>query len=108
MGGREEKTGSCEPAAETQGVKPCRIKIAKDAEKTLLKITQSLPAIGQKIREKIDALKTNPRLGSRLKGSDRETRRVRVGDYRIVYEVHEDYLLLLVVYIGPRGGAYRD
>ena len=87
-------------------MKVYRIRLTKDAEKSLLKVTQSLPAIGHKISEKIELLKTNPHLGMKLQGSDRETRRVVVGDYRIVYEVYEELLLIVVVYAGPRGGAY--
>ena len=87
-------------------MKTYQIRLTKDAEKAILKISQSLPAIGRKIREEIEVLKTNPHLGAKLQGSDEETRRIRVGDYRIIYEVYENHLLILVVYIGPRGGAY--
>jgi mRNA interferase RelE/StbE len=87
-------------------LKTYRIRLTKDAEKSILKINQSLPAIGLKIRAQIEALRTHPHLGTKLKGSDRETRRIRVGDYRVIYEVFEDHLLILVIYIGPRGGAY--
>ncbi len=83
-----------------------KVRLTKDAEKSILKIVQALPAIGLKIQEQIETLKNNPHLGSKLQGSDQETRRIRVGDYRIIYEVYEDYLLVLVVYMGPRGGAY--
>jgi len=33
--------------------------------------------------------------------------RVRVGDYRVIYSVHDDELLVLVVKIGHRGKVYR-
>ena len=33
--------------------------------------------------------------------------RVRVGDYRVVYSVHEDQLLVLVVVLGHRSVVYR-
>jgi mRNA interferase RelE/StbE len=87
-------------------VPPYRIRLTKDAEKSILKIHQSLPAIGQKISSWIDALKTNPHLGKKLAGSDQETRRIRVGDYRIIYEIYPDQSMIVVIYIGPRGGAY--
>ena len=82
------------------------VRLVKSAEKSLLQIHQSLPAIGRKLSRLIDALETNPRLGMKLKGSDRETRRITVGDYRLVYEVYEDHLLIIIIYAGPRGGAY--
>ena len=87
-------------------MKTYEVYFRKDAEKSFLKIEQSLPAIGRKIRTQIEALKTNPYLGMKLQGSDRETRRIRVGDYRIVYEIYEKTIVIVVVYIGPRGGAY--
>jgi mRNA interferase RelE/StbE len=83
-----------------------RVILTKDSEKYFLKLSQSLPATGRKISKWIDALKTNPHLGKKLQGSDRETRRIKVGDYRIIYEVYEDQKLIVVVYIGTRGGAY--
>jgi mRNA interferase RelE/StbE len=41
----------------------------------------------------------------KLRGTD--LHRVRVGDYRIVYEVQGAVLLVLVVRIGTRGEVYR-
>lgn len=87
-------------------MKNYHIRLTKDAEKSFLKISQSLPAIGLKIQTQIDSLKTNPHLGKKLQGSDQETRRIRIGDYRIIYEVYEGDLLVVIMYIGPRGGAY--
>jgi mRNA interferase RelE/StbE len=33
--------------------------------------------------------------------------RIRVGDYRVIYQVHRDILLVLVVTIGHRREVYR-
>ena len=82
------------------------IKLTKSAEKSLLKIRQSLPAIGKKISDTIDILKTSPHYGKKLEGSQGQVRRIRIGDYRIIYEVHEHVLLIMVIYVGTRGGAY--
>ncbi len=87
-------------------LKVYRIRLTKDAAKSILEINQSLPAIGRKIYNQIEILKTKPHLGMKLQGSDRETRRIRVGDYRVIYEVYDDYLVIVIVYIGPRSGAY--
>lgn len=80
--------------------------LTQSVEKSLLKISQSLPAIGRKISQMIERLKTKPHLGMKLKGTKDEIRRVRVGDYRIIYEIHEQTITIVVLYIGPRGGAY--
>ena len=34
--------------------------------------------------------------------------RVRVGDYRIVYTINDDKLLVLVLTVGHRGAIYRN
>jgi mRNA interferase RelE/StbE len=44
----------------------------------------------------------------KLKGSDIDIYRVRQGDYRILYTVHEEKLFILVVKIGHRREVYRD
>lgn len=33
--------------------------------------------------------------------------RLRVGDYRVIYELHNDVLLILIVNIGNRGQIYN-
>jgi mRNA interferase RelE/StbE len=57
--------------------------------------------------EAIDRLRTEPTAGSALKGEFAGLRRLRVGSYRIVYEVIHDQLRVLVVRIGHRGRVYR-
>ena len=42
-----------------------------------------------------------------LQGKHQGSRRVRSGDYRIVYSVEDDRLLVLVVKLGPRRDVYR-
>ncbi len=86
--------------------KTYQVFLAKSAEKSLLKISQSLPAMGRKIAQMIERLKTEPHLGAKLKGTKDEIRRIRVGDYRIIYEIHESTITIIVLYVGPRGGAY--
>lgn len=55
----------------------------------------------------IDQLAANPMAGSVLKGEFFGLRRIRVGNYRIVYEVREGQLMVLVVRIGHRREVYR-
>ena len=55
----------------------------------------------------IDELGEQPLAGSVLKGGLRGLRRLRVGDYRIVYELLDDELVVLVVRVARRGSAYR-
>ena len=53
----------------------------------------------------IDGLGGQPLTGSALKGGLRGLRRLRVGDYRIVYELLDDELVVLVVRVAHRRGA---
>ncbi len=54
----------------------------------------------------IDRLAENPFLGNALKGELRGLR-LRVGDHRILYEVQDDALVVLVVRVAHRRDAYR-
>jgi mRNA interferase RelE/StbE len=69
---------------------------------------KALPkGVRRTIAQVIDALAENPRPSGavQLKGTD--FMRVRVRDYRVVYEVRDDVLLVLVVRIGHRRDIYR-
>ena len=61
----------------------------------------------ERIVHAIDRLGDNPLAGSPLKGDLRGLRRVRVGDYRVVYEVLDGELVVLVVLVAHRRAAYR-
>ena len=55
----------------------------------------------------IDRLAETPHLGAALKGDLRGLRRLRVGDYRVVYEVRDEELVVLVIRVAHRRDAYR-
>ncbi len=42
---------------------------------------------------------------TRLK--DEEGYRLRVGDWRVLYEIRDNVLVIEIIKIGPRGGVYR-
>jgi mRNA interferase RelE/StbE len=65
--------------------------------------------VRQRIDTKIQSLADNPRRQGveKLAGED-GLYRVRAGDYRIVYAIQDDVLLVLVVRIGHRGEVYRS
>lgn len=60
-----------------------------------------------RVIEAIDQLKTNPAAGGVLKGEYSGLRRIRIGSYRIIYEVHDEQLTVLVIRIGHRREVYR-
>ena len=55
----------------------------------------------------IDQLALNPYRGTALKGDLTGLRRIRVGSYRVIYEVRETQLIVLVVTVGHRREVYR-
>jgi mRNA interferase RelE/StbE len=58
--------------------------------------------------EAADALASNPRPhGVKKLQGDENLWRIRVGAYRIVYEIHDDRLVVLVIRIGDRKDIYR-
>ena len=80
------------------------IEILRSAQKQLGKINrQDQP----RIISAIQALSDTPRPQGCQKLSGRPAWRIRVGSYRIIYEIHDDKLFILVVMIGHRREIYR-
>jgi len=61
----------------------------------------------RRIVEAIDRLARQPFAGTVLKGEYTGLRRLRVGRYRVVYEVLERQLVVLVVRVGHRRDVYH-
>ena len=80
------------------------IRIKQSAAKALAKIREPDRS---RLIDAIDKLAESPHAGSALKGEFAGLRRVRVGDYRIGYEVDEDVLTILVVRVAHRRDVYR-
>ena len=80
-----------------------RVEYSKQAMKAILKMPRNTAGL---IRRKIKQLATNPHaIPNVVKLVGRPGCRLRVGDWRIIYEVEEDKLIVLVLKIAPRGGA---
>ena len=60
----------------------------------------------RRIIQAVDGLRGNPLRGGVLKGDLRGLRRLRVGEYRVVYEVQHRALVVLVVRVAHRRSAY--
>ena len=61
------------------------------------------------IVERLEQLAEDPRPPGVLKMQGEESLyRIRVGDYRIIYEIQDQTLLIAVVKIGHRGDVYRS
>lgn len=64
---------------------------------------QDLPAI----LNRIEALVSDPRPAGCKKLSNKQLYRVRQGNYRILYEIFDDALVILVIAVATRGAVYR-
>ena len=82
-----------------------RIIVERPAERYLRR--RVAPIYAERLRRAIDDLAENPRpTGSRnLRG--REGRRIRVGDYRIIYEIDDEERVVDVLQVGHRRDVYR-
>jgi mRNA interferase RelE/StbE len=78
----------------------------KSARKELRSIP---PREAQRIFQAVDRLAEDPRpAGSKkLKGSD-ESYRIRVGDYRVIYDVLDVIRIVLIQRVRHRKDAYRE
>ena len=61
----------------------------------------------RRIMSKLDKLKANPRGAGAIKMSGQSSWRIRIGDYRVIYDIHDDVLAVLVIKIGHRREIYR-
>ncbi|MFE6384824.1 type II toxin-antitoxin system RelE family toxin [Nocardiopsis dassonvillei] len=85
---------------------PYAVSFADPALKQLGKLDKPIRLrIARKVREL--AVDPRPAGSIPLKG-DTESWRIRVGDYRIVYTIHDGRLVVLVLSVAHRREAYRD
>ncbi|MGI8679546.1 MAG: type II toxin-antitoxin system RelE family toxin [Jatrophihabitans sp.] len=66
------------------------------------------PTIRRRLIEAVTALGGEPRPpGSVTLTGSPGWRRIRIGGYRVIYDVRDDALVVLVLRAGPRGSVYR-
>jgi mRNA interferase RelE/StbE len=82
-----------------------RVDVTRPARRAL---TRLVPSIRERILRALIGLEANPRPPGAIKmqGED-PTWRIRVGDYRVLYEIHDRELLVLVIRVAHRREAYR-
>ena len=81
-----------------------RIEFKRSVAKDLRRLPQTDV---ERILARINVLAEDPRPQGCEKLSAQERYRVRQGDYRIIYEVHDQALLVVVVKVGHRSDVYR-
>ena len=81
-----------------------KLSIRRKAQKQLAK----LPVNDyEKVKHAIIELAGNPRPKGAKKLKGRDGWRVRQGDYRIIYEIEDDVLIVIVLDVGHRKDIYR-
>jgi mRNA interferase RelE/StbE len=83
-----------------------KIAFTKQAVKALQKMTSETAKL---LRLKIEQIAEDPFAphSNVPKLQNREGYRLRVGDWRVIYEIQQDKVLILVLKIGLRGEVYR-
>ena len=81
-----------------------RIEFRPSARSELLALDRPVQA---RILRRLDRLAADPRTAANVKALSDGTLRMRVGDWRVIYTLHDDVLLVLVLRVGHRGEVYR-
>lgn len=83
-----------------------RIKIQPSAKRQLKKIPQRVQSL---ISGLIDSLGENPRpRGCKKFKGIRNIYRVKCGDYRVIYTIKDDVLVVTVIRVGYRSVSYQN
>ena len=78
-------------------------------KQSVAKDLRSLPREDvERILKRVEALREDPRGEGCIKLSAQERYRVRQGVYRIIYEIRENELIVMVVKIGHRSAVYKS
>ena len=76
--------------------------------KSVQKELDRLPdEITNRILARLSALETNPRPANAKKLKGRDAWRIRVSDYRVIYEIHDRAMQIIVITVGHRREVYR-
>ena len=83
-----------------------RTLFASGADKALRKMPRD---VAQRIRERLADIAADPyaQHPNVTKLQNRPGYRLRVGNWRVIYEIRDDELIILVLTVGSRGEVYR-
>jgi mRNA interferase RelE/StbE len=80
--------------------------VERQAEKTLRRLPKEILS---RVDRLLLSLAEDPRpVGCKKLRGYENLYRLRVGDWRLIYAIEDDELVVLVIEISPRGEAYRD
>jgi mRNA interferase RelE/StbE len=82
-----------------------RVEVKEPAIKELAKLQ---PDIGRKILDSIEFLASNPRPRQSIKlRESASSYRLRVGDYRVLYQIYDSEKTVMIFKVGHRREVYR-
>jgi mRNA interferase RelE/StbE len=83
-----------------------RVEVKEHAVKELAKLQ---PDIGRKILDSIESLASNPRPRPSIKlRESASSYRLRVGDYRVLYQVDDSDKIVMIFKVGHRREVYHS
>lgn len=85
-------------------MKTYAVEFTKSAQKELSKLPRS---IGVRIARAIDNLATEPRKGAVRPMVGTKSWRLRVGDYRVIYDIVDEKLVILIIRVKHRRDMYK-
>jgi mRNA interferase RelE/StbE len=81
-----------------------RVILSRSARKQMERISGEIET---RVLARLSELEANPRPPGCKKLKNRDAWRIRVGDYRVIYEIHDKILQVIVVTVGHRREVYR-
>ena len=81
--------------------------LTNQAKKELSKIKRGNPKAAREISEALEALKYDPHGGKFLHGDLKGRRKLVLGNYRVIYEIIKQKLIIYVFRIAHRKEVYR-
>ena len=84
-----------------------KIEFEKNARDTLKKLDKPIRTQIEKYLDRLSEIDDPRQRGKGLTGSRAGQWRYRVGDYRLICEIHDDVLVVLVLEIGHRSNIYK-
>jgi len=81
------------------------VEFAPSAARSFAKLERR---IQRRVAQRVEALAytPRPRASEKLRGTA-DRYRIRVGDYRIIYDIEDDALVILILRVGHRRDVYR-
>jgi mRNA interferase RelE/StbE len=85
-----------------------RIEITRTGEKQITKLDRNAQrSIQRFLRDRLSSAENPSEWGKPLRGEKKGLWRYRVGDYRLICDIQDERITVLILEVGYRKGAYR-